>query len=166
MIAAIIKLLPFLQLLLEAFKPGDGEKVTRANKITALAMVLLLTYSLFVSYAYVEQFHSFVQLREHVKYTDRENEEHKETIKNQGDELRVLYSRIFECLGKQRAYDDAEHQGGPAAVTPVPEAVPQTPVHTKTKSVDSKREAASKPVGVVDMSQFRQELLRNLNSGD
>jgi len=160
MIAAIIKLLPFLQLLLEAFKPGDGEKVTRANKITALAIVLLLTYSLFVSYAYVDQFHKLVQIREHDQYVARQNDERGETIKTQADELRTLYSRIFECLSN-RPYDGAK--GAASVPPPAPVAVPQTPVHTETKGPDSKREAAAKPVGVVDMSQFRQELLRNLN---
>ena len=164
MLAAIIKLLPFLQLLLEAFKPGDGEKVTRANKITALAIVLLLTYSIFVSYAYVEQFHSFVTLREHVKYTDRENLERGGTIKDQEDELRSLYSRLFECLAR-RPYDDG-NGGSHTTPLPAPVTVPETPVHVKSSNTESKREVASKPVGVLDMSQFRQELLKNLNDGD
>lgn len=161
MIAAIIKLLPFLQLLLEAFKPGEGEKVTRANKITALAIVLLQTYSLFVSYAYVDQFHKLVQIREHDQYIARQNDERGETIRTQGDELRTLYSRIFECLS-HRPYEGGK-EGAKADPIPAPVAVPQVPVHTETKNPDAKREAASKPVGVVDMSNFRQELLRNLN---
>lgn len=57
----LFKLLPIFQLLFDIFKPGDGEQVTRGAKISALAIVALLLYSGFVSYAYIEQYHVVVQ---------------------------------------------------------------------------------------------------------
>lgn len=56
MIASVFKLLPFLQMLWEAFKPGEGEKVTRAGKIVTLVIVALVAFSAFVSYAYIVQY--------------------------------------------------------------------------------------------------------------
>ena len=54
---SFLKVLPFfIQMLMEAFKPGEGENVSRANKIMTLIITVLLSYSAFVSYAYVVQF--------------------------------------------------------------------------------------------------------------
>ncbi|WP_216088633.1 hypothetical protein, partial [Shigella flexneri] len=58
---SFFKVLPFfLQMLMEAFKPGEGENVSRASKIMTLIITILLSYSGFVSYAYVQQFHALV----------------------------------------------------------------------------------------------------------
>lgn len=166
MIASFLKLLPFLQLLLEAFKPGDGENVTRAGKITTLAIVLILTYTSFVTYAYIVQYHSLVQVREHDQYMERQYNDKNKTVELQGDELRTLYGRIFECLGRSpgsAAYESGQPKPAdkPVALVP-PVVVPETPVHAEPK-VQNKQAAASKPVGVVDMSNFRMEILKNIN---
>jgi len=161
MIAGILKLLPFLTLLLEAFKPGDGERVTRAGKITTLAFVLLFTYALFVSYAYVVQYHALVQVREHDQYMERQYQDKDKTVQSQADDLRALYVRIFECLSRP-PYDGGQAKRKVNEELPAPTAAPAVPVHAETSPL--KREAvASKPVGVTDMSQFRREILKNIN---
>lgn len=160
MLAGIIKLLPFLQILLEAFKPGDGEKVTRAGKITALGIVLLLTYSMFVSYAYVIQYHALVQVREHDQYMERQSDEKGKTLQLQADELRALYSRIFECLGRRPPYESADKDKKDIPVAPI--AAPESPVHA-APTTTRKEAVATKPVGPADMGRFRMEILKDLN---
>lgn len=162
MIAGIIKLLPFLQLLLEAFKPGDGERVTRAGKITTLAFVLLLTYSLFVSYAYVVQYHALVQVREHDQYMERQFNDKDKTVQSQAEELRSLYARIFECLSRRPPYEGGQAAGKAEDIPPAPVAAPDVPVHAEP-SPAKKEVVATKPVGVSDMGKFRREILKNLN---
>ena len=42
---SFLKVLPFfIQMLMEAFKPGEGENVSRANKIMTLIITVLLSY--------------------------------------------------------------------------------------------------------------------------
>lgn len=161
MLAGIIKLLPFLQLLLEAFKPGDGEKVTRVGKITTLAFVLLLTYSMFVSYAYVVQYHALVQVREHDQYMERQSNDKDKTLQLQADELRALYARIFECLSSRPPYESGHDKAKPE-VPAAPIAAPEAPVHA-SPTPTKKESVANKPVGPADMNKFRMEILKNLN---
>lgn len=160
MLAGIIKLLPFLQLLLEAFKPGDGESVTRAGKITTLGIALLLIYSMFVSYAYVEQYHALVQVREHDQYMERQSNDKDKTLQLQADELRALYARIFECLSSRPPYESS--QGHAKDIPPAPEVVPEAPVHA-TPTPTKKEAVATKRVGPADMNQFRMEILKDIN---
>ena len=160
MLAGIIKLLPFLQLFLEAFKPGDGEKVTRVGKITTLAFVLLLTYSMFVSYAYVVQYHALVQVREHDQYMERQSNDKDKTLQLQSDELHTLYARIFECLGR-RPYESGQSKA-PIGIPAAPIAAPEAPVHASPTPM-KKESVAIKPVGPTDMNKFRMEILKNLN---
>lgn len=163
MIAGIVKLLPFLQILLEAFQPGDGERVTRVGKITTLAFVLLLTYSMFVSYAYVVQYHSLVQVREHDQYMERQSNDKDKTLNLQADELRALYARIFECLSSRPPYESGSgHAQKQADMPAAPVAAPEAPIHA-SPSPTKKESVANKPVGPADMNRFRMEILKNLN---
>lgn len=161
MIAGIVNLLPFLQIFLEAFRPGEGERVTRVGKIATLAFVLILTYSLFVSYAYVVQYHALVQVREHDQYIGRQYEDKDKTLNRQADELRALYSRIFECLSSRPPYEsEAAKTPPPMPVAPV--AAPEAPIHS-APSETKKETVANKPVGPADMNNFRKEILKNIN---
>ncbi|AFQ96670.1 hypothetical protein STRATTON_225 [Erwinia phage vB_EamM_Stratton] len=164
MIASFIKLLPFLQMLLEAFKPGEGEQVTRAGKILTLVIVALIAFSGFVSYAYVVQYHALISVQSHDQYLDLSYKELKEKADKLGEENAKLYDRLFTCLGQRPPYegDHAKDEPEKKPEVPVAPTVPETPVHAATPPV-KKQQAAQRPVGVQDANEFRQEILRTLN---
>lgn len=162
MIASLLKILPILQLLMEVFKPGDGEKVTRTAKITSLAITLLLVYGGFVSYLYFQQYHLLVQVREHDRYMETGYNEKKGQTEKQADDIRDLYKQLFVCLGKE-PYDSSKSPTVSAALMPPPPVVaPEVPVHADPAPV-KKREAAKRPVGVVETNDFRQSIIDHLN---
>jgi len=159
--ASLIKLLPFLQLLLEVFKPGDGERVTRAAKITSLAFVLLLVYGGFVSYMYIQQYHILVSVREHDRYMEQGFKEKKDLSDKQADQIRDLYKQLFEALGRP-PYDGSKNTttGQPMPAPPV--VAPEVPVHAEAAPA-KKREVARRPVGITETNNFRQSIIEHLN---
>lgn len=162
MLASLLKLLPILQLLMEVFRPGDGERVTRTAKITSLAMTLILVYSGFVSYLYFQQYHLLVQVREHDRYMATGYDEKKGLADKQADDIRDLYRQLFVCLGKE-PYDSSKSAPVTMSTMPPPPVVaPEVPVHSDPAPV-KKREAAKRPVGVAETNMFRQSIIDHLN---
>ncbi|QVW55270.1 hypothetical protein pEaSNUABM29_00230 [Erwinia phage pEa_SNUABM_29] len=171
MIASIIKLLPFLQMLWEAFKPGEGEKITRAGKIMTLVIVALVAFSLFVSYAYVVQYHALISTQSHDQYMDLSYKELKEKADKLSDENAKLYDRLFTCLGSRPPYEGVENhetkkppapESGADAVDSKPVEAP-TPVHPSSPPA-KKQQAATRPVGTQDSNDFRQEIIKTLTN--
>lgn len=171
MIASIIKLLPFLQMLWEAFKPGEGEKITRAGKIMTLVIVALVAFSVFVSYAYVVQYHALISTQSHDQYMDLSYKELKEKADKLGTENTKLYDRLFTCLGSRPPYEGIENRepkkpdtltSGADVVDSKP-VTPPAPVHPSSP-VAKKQQAATRPVGTQDSNEFRQEIIKTLNN--
>lgn len=156
MFASLIKFLPFLQMLLEVFKPGEGERVTRAAKITSLAFTLLLVYSGYVSYMYVLQYHLLVSSQSHDQYMEQGFREKKDLSDKQADQIRDLYKQLFVC------YETRPYDGAKVTMPPAPIVAPEVPVHAGALP-EKKREVAKRPVGIVDNGDFRQKIMSNLN---
>lgn len=168
MIASVFKLLPFLQILWEAFKPGEGEKVTRAGKIVTLVIVALIAFSAFVSYAYIVQYHTLVSIQSRTQYLEISYKELKEKSDHGEVENNKLYDRLFTCLGSRPPYDGTKSPTGTgtgAAVPPVePKPVtPPAPLNPSSPPA-KKHQAASRPVGLQEANDFRQEIISTLNN--
>lgn len=166
MIASIFKLLPFLQMLWEAFKPGEGEKITRAGKIMTLCLVSLVAFSVFVSYAYVVQYHTLVSVQSHDQYMEMSYKELKEKSDLQEVENAKLYDRLFICLGSRPPYEGTKSPTDSGAEPVHPVAQPETPPSPVNPSSPpaKKQQAARRPVGSQDANDFRQEIIRTLNN--
>lgn len=150
----LFKLLPIFQLLFDIFKPGDGEKVTRGAKITALAMVALLLYSGFVSYAYIEQYHVVVKTTTQNSYQATALEEKKGELTAAKKEAIDYREKYFTCL-----------EDGSYKQPDVPKQVadtPPIPVNAVRRTATAPP-APRKPVGVASGTEFRQELLKEIN---
>lgn len=149
----LFKLLPIFQLLFDIFKPGDGEQVTRGAKISALAIVALLLYSGFVSYAYVEQYHVVVKTTTQNAYQETVLAEKKGELTTAKKEAIDYREKYFACL-----------EDGSYKQPDVPKRVadtPPVPVHaTQPKAAKS---PPKEPVGVASGTGFRQELLKKIN---
>lgn len=168
MIASVFKLLPFLQMLWEAFKPGEGEKVTRAGKIVTLVIVALVAFSAFVSYAYIVQYHTLVSVQSRTQYLEISYKELKEKSDQGEVENNKLYDRLFTCLGSRPPYDGTKSPTGTGtgAVVPPEELKPVTPPAPLNPSSPpaKKHQAASRPVGSQEANDFRQEIIKTLNN--
>lgn len=168
MIASVFKLLPFLQMLWEAFKPGEGEKVTRAGKIVTLVIVALIAFSAFVSYAYIVQYHTLVSVQSRTQYLEISYKELKEKSDQGEVENNKLYDRLFTCLGSRPPYDGTKSPTGTGtgAVVPPEELKPVTPPAPLNPSSPpaKKHQAASRPVGSQEANDFRQEIIKTLNN--
>ena len=150
----LLKLLPIFQLLFDIFKPGDGEKVTRGAKITALVIVALLLYSGFVSYAYIEQYHVVVKTTMQNSYQSTALEEKKGELATAKKEAKDYREKYFACL-----------EDGSYKQPDVPKRVadtPPLPVHAVTQPKTAKS-APRQAVGVASGTEFRQELLKKIN---
>ncbi|ECY5559138.1 hypothetical protein AVD02_00665 [Salmonella enterica subsp. enterica serovar Oranienburg] len=168
MIASVFKLLPFLQMLWEAFKPGEGEKVTRAGKIVTLVIVALVAFSAFVSYAYIVQYHTLVSVQSRTQYLEISYKELKEKSDHGEVENNKLYDRLFTCLGSRPPYDGTKSPTGTGtgAAVPPEELKPVTPPAPLNPSSPpaKKHQAASRPVGSQAANDFRQEIIKTLNN--
>lgn len=151
---SIFKLLPIFQLLFDIFKPGDGEKVTRKDKITALAIVALLLYSGFVSYAYVEQYHVVIKVTTQNTYQATALDEKKGELAASKQEALDYRNKYFGCLEDGSYKQPVE----PKRVVDTP----PTPVHA-TIQPRAAKPAPRQPVGVASGVEFRQELLKEIN---
>lgn len=168
MIASVFKLLPFLQMLWEAFKPGEGEKVTRAGKIVTLAIVALVAFSAFVSYAYIVQYHTLVSVQSRTQYLEISYKELKEKSDHGEVENNKLYDRLFTCLGSRSPYDGTKSPTGTGTGAAVPPeelkpVTPQAPLNPSSPPA-KKHQAASRPVGSQEANDFRQEIISTLNN--
>lgn len=168
MIASVFKLLPFLQILWEAFKPGEGEKVTRAGKIVTLAIVALIAFSAFVSYAYIVQYHTLVSVQSRTQYLEISYKELKEKSDHGEVENNKLYDRLFTCLGSRPPYDGTKSPTGTGTGAAVPPeelkpVTPQAPLNPSSPPA-KKHQAASRPVGSQAANDFRQEIISTLNN--
>mgnify|MGYP006889133974 FL=1 len=168
MIASVFKLLPFLQMLWEAFKPGEGEKVTRAGKIVTLAIVALIAFSAFVSYAYIVQYHTLVSVQSRTQYLEISYKELKEKSDHGEVENNKLYDRLFTCLGSRPPYDGTKSPTGTGTGAAVPPeelkpVTPQAPLNPSSPPA-KKHQAASRPVGSQAANDFRQEIIKTLNN--
>ncbi|ENA4344702.1 hypothetical protein ABGO80_000544 [Salmonella enterica subsp. enterica serovar Braenderup] len=168
MIASVFKLLPFLQMLWEAFKPGEGEKVTRAGKIVTLVIVALIAFSAFVSYAYIVQYHTLVSVQSRTQYLEISYKELKEKSDHGEVENNKLYDRLFTCLGSRPPYDGTKSPTGTGTGAAVPPeelkpVTPQAPLNPSSPPA-KKHQAASRPVGSQAANDFRQEIIKTLNN--
>lgn len=168
MIASVFKLLPFLQILWEAFKPGEGEKVTRAGKIVTLVIVALIAFSAFVSYAYIVQYHTLVSVQSRTQYLEISYKELKEKSDHGEVENNKLYDRLFTCLGSRPPYDGTKSPTGTGTGAAVPPeelkpVTPQAPLNPSSPPA-KKHQAASRPVGSQAANDFRQEIIKTLNN--
>lgn len=168
MIASVFKLLPFLQMLWEAFKPGEGEKVTRAGKIVTLVIVALIAFSAFVSYAYIVQYHTLVSVQSRTQYLEISYKELKEKSDHGEVENNKLYDRLFTCLGSRPPYDGTKSPTGTGTEAAVPPeelkpVTPQAPLNPSSPPA-KKHQAASRPVGSQAANDFRQEIIKTLNN--
>ncbi|ECO0419419.1 hypothetical protein ZS59_00405 [Salmonella enterica subsp. enterica serovar Typhimurium] len=168
MIASVFKLLPFLQMLWEAFKPGEGEKVTRAGKIVTLVIVALIAFSAFVSYAYIVQYHTLVSVQSRTQYLEISYKELKEKSDHGEVENNKLYDRLFTCLGSRPPYDGTKSPTGTGTGAAVPPeelkpVTPQAPLNPSSPPA-KKHQAASRPVGSQAANDFRQEIISTLNN--
>lgn len=154
LMAGLSKILPLFQLLFEIFKPGDGEKVTRAGKICALAISALILYSSFVSFAYVEQYHAYVEATAERNYQLTTITEKKGEIANLKEEVNQFRTKYFTCI-EDGSYNQPDKP--PKVVE-----TPPRPVHTLTQPKAPKK-PPKHPVGMQDGTEFRQELLKVLN---
>lgn len=145
---SFLKVLPFfIQMLMEAFKPGEGENVSRANKIMTLIITVLLSYSAFVSYAYVVQFHKLVAVQSHDQYMSQSYQEMKQDRDKLKDDNGRLYDKLFVCLGQKPPYESGFGLVKESASTP-----------------EQRKEASARPVGSQDANSFRQEIIKTLSS--
>lgn len=154
MFASLIKLLPFLSYLLDIFKPGDGEKVTRESKITALLIVLLIVYAAYVSFAYVEQFHAFVEVRERSRYVEEQNKARGELLVEQDKDIRELYRKLFDCA-RQPPYEGSV-ETHPMSRVPLP-------IFSGTDMCPAVGIKPLEPIGLDEIGKRRQELLSKAN---
>lgn len=154
LMATLSKILPLFQLLFEIFKPGDGEKVTRAGKICALAISALILYSGFVSFAYVEQYHAYVEATAERNYQLTTITEKKGEIASLKEELGEYRTKYFTCI-EDGSYNQPDK---PLKIVETPPA----PVHTVNQPKVPKR-PPKHPVGMQDGTEFRQELLKSIN---
>lgn len=162
---SFLKVLPFfLQMLMEAFKPGEGENVSRASKIMTLIITILLSYSGFVSYAYVQQFHALVSVQSHDAYMTQSYQEMKQDRDKLKEDNGKLYDRLFVCLGQKPPYEStfkpSKESGSTKDLTP---AKPETPV-SPASTPEQRKEASARPVGSLDANSFRQEIIKTLTS--
>jgi hypothetical protein len=154
LLAGLSKILPLFQLLFEIFQPGDGEKVTRAGKICALAISALILYSGFVSFAYVEQYHAYVEATAERTYQLTTITEKKGELASVKAELNEYRSKYFTCI------EDGSYNQPDRPLKTV--ETPPRPVHAINQPKVPKR-PPKHPVGMQDGSEFRQELLKELN---
>ena len=145
---SFFKVLPFfLQMLMEAFKPGEGENVSRASKIMTLIITILLSYSGFVSYAYVQQFHALVAVQSHDTYMSQSYQEMKQDRDKLKEDNGKLYDRLFVCLGQKPPYESTFNSSKVSGSTP-----------------EQRKEASARPVGNLNANSFRQEIIKTLSS--
>jgi hypothetical protein len=162
---SFLKVLPFfIQMLMEAFKPGEGENVSRANKIMTLIITVLLSYSTFVSYAYVVQFHKLVTVQSHDQYMSQSYQEMKQDRDKLKDDNGRLYDKLFICLGQKPPYESGystvKEDNSTKDLTP---KKPETPV-SPASTPEQRKEASARPVGSQNANSFRQEIIKTLSS--
>ena len=118
--ALVSRLLPLLQLLLELFQPGDGQKLTRVQKVITLCYMMLILYGFFVSYAYVTQYHGLVEATSRLHYLEQSLLENEKDLVTERAEKNELSSRLFSCL-------EAKSYKQPVVSDPAPQAPPSPP---------------------------------------
>lgn len=162
---SFFKVLPFfLQMLMEAFKPGEGENVSRASKIMTLIITILLSYSGFVSYAYVQQFHALVAVQSHDTYMSQSYQEMKQDRDKLKEDNGKLYDRLFVCLGQKPPYESTFNSSKVSGSTKdLSSTKPETPVNPAS-TPEQRKEASARPVGNLNANSFRQEIIKTLSS--
>lgn len=125
----LVKLLPLLQMLWEVFKPGEGEKISRAGKMLTLAFIGLFGYSAFVSLAYIEQYHALVQIRESSKYVNQRVAELKVRVDQLTQSLDAAYLRLSRCP------PDTSYDSSPRQAKMPPQVERESPILNKKPNV-------------------------------
>ena len=119
MLAAALKLLPLLQFLLDVLKADDG-RYTAKSKAMLMGAIAVLSFSAYVSYAYVQQFHALVELKAHQQYLVKSEGDAKERAERAEARVSELENKLEVCR-RPGPYE------GNSAYEPPKQVVPDVP---------------------------------------
>lgn len=165
MLAAALKLLPLLQFLLDVLKADDG-RFTAKSKAMLMAGIAILSFSAYVSYAYVQQFHALVELKAHQQYLVKSEGDANERAERAEARVSELEYKLELCQRRPGPYE------GKSAYEPPKQTVPDTPAKAaaivaetqppkKTVPSPSPFQKKQPPPAVVPTREEREQSLRD-----
>ncbi|MGL5397159.1 MAG: hypothetical protein ACRDBQ_18080 [Shewanella sp.] len=111
-------------------------------------------YAAYVSFAYVEQFHAFVEVRERSRYVEEQNKARGELLLDQDKDIRELYRKLFECARQSPYEGSVDAQPMSRVPLPIFSGVDMCPVV---------RAIPMEPGMLDEIGKRRQELLSKAN---